>query len=56
MLFQKNQRKISSILRTIYKPSLNERDIDHLKDQIIQIIKKILTLMTWFENIITNIK
>ena len=40
MLFQKNQRKISHILRTIYKPSLNERDIDHLKDQIIQIIKK----------------
>ena len=40
MLFQKNQRKISSILRTIYKPSLNERDIDHLKDQIILIIKK----------------
>ncbi len=40
MLFQKNQKKISSILRTIYKPSLNERDIDHLKDQIIQIIKR----------------
>ena len=40
MLFQKNQKKISFILRTIYKPSLNERDIDHLKDQIIQIIKK----------------
>ncbi len=40
MLFQKNQKKISSILKTIYKPSLNERDIDHLKDQIIQIIKK----------------
>ena len=40
MLFQKNQKKISSILRTIYKPFLNERDIDHLKDQIIQIIKK----------------
>ncbi len=40
MLFQKNQKKISSILRTIYKPSLNERDIDHLQDQIIQIIKK----------------
>ena len=40
MLFQKNQKKISSILRTIYKPSLNERDIDHLKDQIIQIIKE----------------
>ena len=40
MLFQKNQKKISSILRTIYKPSLNERDIHHLKDQIIQIIKK----------------
>ncbi len=40
MLFQKNQKKISSILKTIYKPSLNERDIDHLKDRIIQIIKK----------------
>ena len=40
MLFQKNQKKISSILRTIYKPSLNERDIDHLKNQKIQIIKK----------------
>ena len=40
MLFQKNQKKISSILRAIYKPSLDERDIDHLKDQIIQIIKK----------------
>ena len=40
MLFQKNQKKISSILRNIYKPSLNERDIDHLKNQIIQIIKK----------------
>jgi len=40
MLFQKNQKKISSILSNIYKPSLNEKDIDHLKDQIIQIIKK----------------
>jgi len=40
MLFQKNQKKISSILRNIYKPSLNEREIDRLKDQIIQIIKK----------------
>ena len=40
MLFQKNQKKISSILRNIYKPSLDERDINHLKDQIIQIIKK----------------
>ena len=40
MLFQKNQKKISSILRSIYKPSLNENDIEHLKDQIIQIIKK----------------
>ena len=40
MLFQKNQKKISSILRNIYKPSLNERDIDHLKNQIIQIIEK----------------
>ena len=40
MLFQKNQKKISSILRNIYKSLLNEKDIDHLKDQIIQIIKK----------------
>ncbi len=40
MLFQKNQKKISSILRNIYKPFVNERDIDHFKDQIIQIIKK----------------
>ena len=40
MLFQKNQKKISSVLRNIYKPLLNEKDIDHLKDQIIQIIKK----------------
>ncbi len=40
MLFQKNQKKISSILRTIYRPSLNEKDIDHLKDQILLIIKK----------------
>ena len=40
MLFQKNQKKISSILRNIYKTSLNGRDIDHLKNQIIQIIKK----------------
>ena len=47
MLFQKNQKKISSILRTIYKPSLNERDIEHLKDQIIQIIKKILHPKTY---------
>ena len=40
MLTLKDQKKISSILRTIYNPSLNKRDIDHLKDQIIQIIKK----------------
>ena len=40
MLFQKNQKKISSILKTIYKPSLNEKDIDYLEDQILQIIKK----------------
>ncbi len=40
MLFQKNQKKISSILSSIYKSSLNKRDVDHLKDQIIQIIKK----------------
>ena len=40
MLFQKNRKKICSILRTIYKPSLNEKDIDHLRDQIVQIIKK----------------
>ncbi|MDC3231707.1 alpha-amylase family glycosyl hydrolase [Candidatus Pelagibacter sp.] len=38
--FQKNQKKISSILRSIYRPSLNENDIEHLKDQIILIIKK----------------
>ncbi len=40
MLFQKNQKKISSILSSIYKPYLNKNDIDNLKDQIIQIIKK----------------
>ena len=40
MLFQKNQKKISSILSTIYKPYLNEKDINYLKDQIVQIIKK----------------
>ncbi len=40
MLFQKNQKKISYILRSIYKPSLDKKDINHLKDQIIQIIKK----------------
>ena len=40
MLFQKNQKKISSILRAVYKHSLNQKDIDHLTDQIIQIIKK----------------
>ena len=40
MLFQKNQKKISSILSSIYKPYLNVNDIDNLKDQIIEIIKK----------------
>ena len=40
MLFQKNQKKISSILRTIYKSHLNEKDIDYLNVQIIQIIEK----------------
>ena len=40
MVFQKNQKKINSILKTIYKPSLNEKDIDYLEDQILQIIKK----------------
>ena len=40
MLFQKNQKKISSILNTIYKSNLNKKDIDYVKDQIIQIIKK----------------
>ena len=40
MLFQKNQKKISSILNTIYKPNLVKKDIDYFKDQIIQIIKK----------------
>ena len=40
MLFQKNQKKISSILKTIYKSNLDKKDIDYLKDQIIQLIKK----------------
>ena len=40
MLFQKNQKKIGSILRTIYKSNLNKDDIDYLKGQILQIIKK----------------
>ena len=40
MLFQKNQKKISSILNTIYKSNLDKKDIDYVKDQIIQIIKK----------------
>ena len=40
MLFQKNQKKIGSILRTIYKSNLDNNDIDYLKDQIIHIIKK----------------
>ena len=40
MLFQKNQKKISSILNTIYKSNLDKKDIDYCKDQIIQIIQK----------------
>ena len=40
MLFQKNQKKISSILKTIYKSNLDKKDIDYLKNQIIQLIKK----------------
>jgi len=40
MLFQKNQKKISSILKTIYKSNLDKKNIDYLKDQIIQLIKK----------------
>ena len=40
MLFQKNRKKISSILRTIYRPSLDQKDIDYLEDQILQIIKR----------------
>ena len=40
MLFQKNQKKISSILNTIYKSNLDKKDIDYFKDQIVQIIKK----------------
>ena len=40
MLFQKNQKKIISILNTIYKSNLDKKDIDDVKDQIIQIIKK----------------
>ena len=40
MLFQKNQKKLSSILNTIYKSNLDKKNIDYFKDQIIQIIKK----------------
>ena len=40
MLFQKNQKKISSILRTIYKSNSDNNDFEYLKDQILKIIKE----------------
>ncbi len=39
MLIQKDQKKIRSILENIYKLILPKRDINNLKDEIIQIIK-----------------
>ena len=39
MLIQKDQKKIRSILENIYKPILPKKDINYLKDEIIQIIK-----------------
>ena len=42
MLFQKNQKKISSILRTIYKSNLDNNDIDYLKDKINLILTRLI--------------
>ena len=39
MLIQKDQKKIRSVLENIYKPILSKKDINYLKDEIIQIIK-----------------
>tara|TARA_B100001248_G_scaffold171641_1_gene130048 strand:- start:213 stop:1937 length:1725 start_codon:yes stop_codon:yes gene_type:complete len=39
MLIQKDQKKIRSILEKIYKPILSKKNINYLKDEIIQIIK-----------------
>ena len=39
MLIQKDQKKIRSILENIYKPILSKKDINLLKDEIIQITK-----------------
>ena len=39
MLIQKDQKKIRSILENIYKLILPKKDINYLKDEIIQIIK-----------------
>ena len=39
MLIQKDQKKIRSILEKIYKPILPKKDINYLKDEIIQIIQ-----------------
>ena len=39
MLIQKDQKKIRSILENIYKPILSKKDINFLKDEIIQITK-----------------
>ena len=43
MLFQKNQKKISSILKTIYKSNLDKKDIDNLKKQIIQLKEQVMS-------------
>ena len=40
MLFQKNQKRISSILNKIYKSNLDKKNIDYLEKQIKQIIQK----------------
>ena len=39
MFFQKDQKKIGSILKNIYKPHLSKKNIDSLKDQIFELIK-----------------
>ena len=40
MLFQKNQKRISSTLNKIYKSNLDKKNIDYLENQIKQIIQK----------------
>ena len=39
MLIQKDQKKIRSVLENIYKLILPKKDINNLKDEVIQIIK-----------------